>query len=126
MTRSDIPRLDLVVLDCPDPVSLADFYARLLDWAPEGEPAKDAEWVTLRGPGGGVGIAFQRDTDYAPPTWPSPQRPQMLHLDMNVADATAAHERAVRLGAAVLDDHNRGFVVYADPAGHPFCLCRCD
>ncbi|CAM5319491.1 VOC domain-containing protein OS=Streptomyces fumanus OX=67302 GN=GCM10018772_33210 PE=4 SV=1 [Streptomyces fumanus] len=31
------------------------------------------------------------------------------------------------LGARVLDAEDRekkDFVVYADPAGHPFCLCR--
>lgn len=42
-----------------------------------------------------------------------------------------AHERAVELGATPLlpttapePDKTSGFRVYADPAGHPFCLCR--
>jgi hypothetical protein len=36
----------------------------------------------------------------------------MAHLDIRVSDVDAEHERA--------DAHWR---VYADPAGHPFCLC---
>lgn len=38
-----------------------------------------------------------------------------------------AHERVLALGARPLDEEDRekkDFVVYADPAGHPFCLCR--
>jgi hypothetical protein len=48
-----------------------------------------------------------------------------------VHDMVQAHARAVDLGARPLDpeedpaeDETRGFRVYADPAGHPFCLCR--
>jgi len=44
-----------------------------------------------------------------------------------VADIVAADEEARRLGAVVLQKADMsapsGFVVYADPAGHPFCLC---
>jgi predicted RNA-binding protein YlxR (DUF448 family) len=44
-----------------------------------------------------------------------------------MTDLMAAHERVLALGAVVLDDNNgepgRGYWVYADPAGHPFCLC---
>lgn len=40
----------------------------------------------------------------------------------------AAQARALALGARPLDFHDdggeRNFRVYADPAGHPFCLCR--
>ena len=101
-----IPRLGAVVLDCPDPRALAGFYARLLDW----QPARDDDgWSTLEGPDG-------------PPTWPDSQRPQMFHLDLLVADLDAAHDRAIELGATLLD-RQRTFRVYADPAGHPFCLC---
>jgi predicted enzyme related to lactoylglutathione lyase len=56
------------------------------------------------------------------------ERPQQIHLDFYVQDVAAAHEKAVGLGAKVLQvaDHlttDNGFQVYADPAGHPFCLC---
>jgi catechol 2,3-dioxygenase-like lactoylglutathione lyase family enzyme len=119
-----VPRFDLVVLDCPNPTALAGFYARLLDWPLDDEANDDSDWVTLRAARGGAGIAFQRIPDYRPPTWPAGERPQMFHLDLNVADPVAAHDRALALGATVLDEKHAGrFVVYADLDGHPFCLC---
>ncbi len=115
-----VPRLGSVVLDCPDPHALADFYARLLDWPPNKRP--DDGWATIEGPAGAM-IEFQRAADYRPPTWPDPERPQMFHLDFQVDDMDAAHERALAVGATHLDTQ-RTFRVYADPAGHPFCLCQ--
>ena len=55
------------------------------------------------------------------------RRAQQLHLDLWVDDLTAAHEQAISLGARLLqaaDDPEAAevFQVYADPAGHPFCL----
>jgi catechol 2,3-dioxygenase-like lactoylglutathione lyase family enzyme len=115
-----VPRLGSVVLDCPDPRALADFYARLLDWK-QAEQTEDA-WATIQGPGGAM-IEFQRAADYQAPTWPDPRIPQMFHLDFQVDDLDTAHERAVGIGAVLLD-RQRTFRVYADPAGHPFCLCQ--
>jgi predicted enzyme related to lactoylglutathione lyase len=114
-----VPRYGSVVLDCPDPRALADFYARLLDW-PAG--TGDERWTTIEGPGGAM-IEFQHSPDYRPPTWPDPERQQMFHFDFQVDDLDAAHERAVEIGARLLDQQ-RTFRVYADPAGHPFCLCQ--
>ena len=122
-----IPRIDSVVFDCPDPRSLADFYARLLDWPPDPNPDPDGSWVDLKNPHGGAGVSFQRADDYRAPQWPDPSAPQQLHVDFDVDDLDAAHERALELGARLLDDQGMkktGFRVYADPAGHPFCLCR--
>jgi glyoxalase superfamily protein len=50
-----------------------------------------------------------------------------VHLDLHVDDAAAAHERAMSLGARLLKDAadlgaDEGHQVYADPAGHPFCI----
>lgn len=114
-----VPRFGSVVLDCPDPAALAGFYARLLDW-PAPEVQDGNWWATVEGPG--VKVEFQRADDYAAPTWPSVERPQMFHLDLRVDDLSAAHDRAVALGARHLDTQS-SFRVYADPAGHPFCLC---
>jgi hypothetical protein len=47
----------------------------------------------------------------------------MLHLDFRVADLDAEHDGAVQIGARFLADESPEFRVYADPAGHPFCLC---
>ncbi len=129
---SDAPvpvRLDTVVLDCPDPAALARFYAALL--GRQVDPGGDATWQSLTGDGSGPSLAFQRAERYVAPSWPDGV-PQQMHLDLTVTDMAAAHARAVQLGAVPLDpqraptgDESRGFRVYADPAGHPFCLCRC-
>ena len=62
-------------------------------------------------------------------TWPDGPRPQQLHLDLSVstlADLDRAHERALALGARLLEDRSDDPVeqlrIYADPAGHPFCI----
>ena len=41
-----------------------------------------------------------------------------MHLDVMVEDVDAAGPRVLALGATKLDRPG----VYADPAGHPFCL----
>jgi catechol 2,3-dioxygenase-like lactoylglutathione lyase family enzyme len=118
-TDAAVPRFHSVALDCPDPAALAGFYARLLGWP---APTDGGEWVTLQAPGGGPTIAFQQAAGFVAPTWPAPDVQQQLHLDLVVDDMDAAHERAVALGARHLDTQD-GFRVFADPAGHPFCLC---
>jgi catechol 2,3-dioxygenase-like lactoylglutathione lyase family enzyme len=115
-------RFGSVVLDCPDPGALADFYARLLGWPPDAEPSPG--WATLTPPDGGVKIEFQHADDWRPPTWPDPEVQQMSHLDFVVEDLEAAHEWAVEVGAEFVRD-SKTFRVYLDPAGHPFCLCAC-
>ncbi|WP_416972597.1 VOC family protein [Streptomyces sp. 4F14] len=113
--------LGTVVLDCPDPRALAAFYAGLLGGTADG----DDEWITLT-PATGAALAFQRAPGHVAPAWPSGDRSQQFHLDLTVPDLDSAEREALALGAKVLDaeDRERGFRVYADPAGHPFCLCR--
>ncbi|TKG73594.1 VOC family protein [Prauserella endophytica] len=114
-----------VALDCPDPYGLAGFYGELLGWKIHDENKPGDRWVTLVNPDGGADICFQEDPAYRPPTWPSNERAQMLHLDFDVPDIDAEHHRVLDLGARLLDDEPKTFRVYADPAGHPFCLCAC-
>jgi len=116
-------RLGAIVLDCPDPRGLAEFYAQLLGWSVAEDAADD--WVDVVSPDGGPTVSFQLALDYQPPTWPNPERQQMLHLDIEVHDLDAEHDRAVRIGARPLTGKQGTFRVYADPAGHPFCLCAC-
>jgi predicted enzyme related to lactoylglutathione lyase len=115
-----------IVLDCPDPAALAGFYAELLGWPPAAL-AHEGHWATLTNPAGGFRLEFQQATDYRAPTWPDPALPQMCHLDLTVEDLDAAAARAVAVGARPLDlsAEHPTFRVYADPAGHPFCLCAC-
>ncbi len=119
-----IAALQCVVLDCPDAPALARFYQGLLG----GEVNRaDPRWATgeafatLHSPSGLV-LAFQRVTDYQPPDWPGSARPQQFHLDLEVTDTDQAHARVTELGAIRLQADPRGWCVYADPAGHPFCL----
>jgi len=119
-----IARLRTVVLDCPDPAALADFYRQLLG----GEIATaEADWVTLE-PEPGRRIAFQLAEDHVPPTWPGGDRPQQLHLDVTVDDIDVAEPAVLAIGARKHDVQpgdadGDTFRVYLDPAGHPFCLC---
>ncbi|MFZ3561535.1 VOC family protein [Streptomyces sp. BH055] len=120
-----VAEYSVVAVDCPDPAALAGFYAALLG----GEIKHDDEdWYDLYVPGGHR-IAFQRAPGHRPPRWPHAEdNSQQLHLDFDVTDMAAAESEALALGAMPLDlddeDGRRGFRVYADPAGHPFCLCR--
>jgi len=117
--------LDVVAFDCPDARALAGFYAGVLGW--EVHPDSDDDWVTIRPSAGAPGhaLAFQRIDDYVAPTWPGGEHPQQAHIDLHAADM-AAGERLVLDAGATRHAHqpspSGGFVVYLDPAGHPFCL----
>jgi catechol 2,3-dioxygenase-like lactoylglutathione lyase family enzyme len=129
MPNAAVPRFDTVTIDCPDPAALARFYGALLEWpAPEAEGLDEngyegaGDYVALDPPEGGTAITFQRAAGFVAPTWPEPTVQQQMHLDLAVDDMETAHERAVALGARHLDTQEK-FRVYADPAGHLFCLC---
>ncbi|NEE15874.1 VOC family protein [Streptomyces sp. SID7499] len=123
-----IADLQCVVLDCPEPVELAAFYGSILGGTvnqPDRRWALSDDWATLHAPSGVV-LAFQRAVGHHPPLWPDPSRPQQFHLDFGVADLDRAEEQVLAHGAAVLDAgaDGRSWRIYADPAGHPFCLVR--
>ncbi|MFD7664598.1 VOC family protein [Streptomyces sp. NPDC059788] len=123
-------RVQCTALDCPDPLRLARFYAELLGGEINRRTSlwtTDDDWVTLHTATGTV-LAFQRVPGHRPPRWPDPAHPQQSHLDLGVDDLETAHHKALDAGATLLDSTHdappRGFRVYADPAGHPFCLVR--
>ncbi|MBB6421574.1 VOC family protein [Streptomyces massasporeus] len=123
-----IADLQCVVLDCPEPVQLAAFYRSILGGTvnqPDRRWALSDDWATLHTPSGVV-LAFQRAADHHPPLWRDPSRPQQFHLDFGVADLDLAEEQVLAHGATVLDAgaDGRSWRIYADPAGHPFCLVR--
>lgn len=118
-------RLRTVVIDCADPVELAEFYRRVLGGSVR--PEAD-DWVVLDVAPGDV-LAFQRADDHLAPTWPMNVRPQQLHLDLTVpgrAELDEQHDRVLALGGRLLldrsDDPEEPLRVYADLAGHPFCI----
>jgi hypothetical protein len=133
-----VPHLRQVVLDCPDARALAEFYRHLLglEYRPGDEPpepghddGRGRDWLVLRSADGVPRLAFQQVDRLLPPTWPDGAVPQQLHLDLTVpsaGDLQVQHERVLRLGGRLLfdrsDDPDEPLRVYADPAGHPFCV----
>ena len=132
------PIVRQIVLDTTDARGLAEFYRQLLGWQyrPGDEPPAPGDpdplgrdWLVLRNPEDGPGIAFQNVDAMPRATWPEGPIPQQLHLDTTVPDVAeldAQHERVLDLGAELLldrsDDPEEPLRVYGDPAGHPFCI----
>jgi len=133
-----LPVIWQTVLDTTDPRRLAEFYRQLfgLRYRPGDEPPtpgrpdpKGQDWLVLKSPADGAALAFQKVEELPQATWPDGPVPQQLHLDATVptkADLDVQHERALALGARLLqdrsDDPEEPLRVYADPAGHPFCI----
>ena len=119
------PQLTLTAinLDCPDPLALADFYQRATGFELHPKSGPDFAGLTRED---GLFIGFQRVADYRAPQWPDQTAPQQFHLDFAVDDLEAAELMLVELGA-VKPEHQPGaprWLVFADPAGHPFCVTR--
>lgn len=120
---SDSIRLSSVAVNCPDAPSLAAFYADITGGA---VTFSSPGWATVDGPGGR--IDFQTVPDHMPPTWPDPTVPTQLHLDFLVDDLDAAGARVLAAGATRFEfqPNAEHCLVFADPAGHPFCLTTWD
>ncbi|WP_394253444.1 VOC family protein [Arthrobacter pityocampae] len=130
------PQLLHTVLDTTDVRGLAEFYRRLLglqyrpeDESPSEGQADDADWLVLTDVHGRRKLAFQHVDHLKRTTWPAPDVPMQMHLDLTVPDKgtlVVQHSRALALGAEPLfdrtDDPDEPLYVYADPAGHPFCI----
>lgn len=112
----------IVVFDTADLAAESSFWAGLTGGTVDAED----DWHTVM-VDGEPRVACQLAPDHVAPDWPDGAS-QQVHLDLYVDDLQAAHEKATALGARLLkpaDDPQAksGFQVYADPAGHPFCLC---
>lgn len=134
MTTS-FPRLLHTVLDATDVRELAEFYRELLGLSyragdePPGDGVDGPGWLVLVDAGGRRVLAFQQVEVLPRATWPTGGVPQQVHVDFTVPDRGALahhHARALALGARHLRDGSGDEVepihVYADPAGHPFCV----
>ncbi len=88
---------------------------------------QNTDWHSVLVDGEGR-FGVQRAPNHVPPDWPDGTPEQQMHLDVWVDNLKAAYEEAISLGARLLKSADNpaaaeGFQVYADPAGHPFCLC---
>ena len=113
----------IIVFDAPDLDAESAFWAGLLDGVVDAED----DWHSLIVDGQWI-MGFQLAPNHVPPEWPNGAQQQQIHLDLWIDDLEAAHQKAISLGARLLqpaEDPNapEGFQVYADPAGHPFCFC---
>jgi predicted enzyme related to lactoylglutathione lyase len=109
-----------VVIDCSSPRALADFYADFLGM----QSVDDSpERVVIAYPDGRLPmLGFQRVLPYVAPRWQDPDHPSLIHLDLHFEDVDEARAKAERLGATRLPGGG-SCAVYADPEGHPICLC---
>lgn len=109
-----------LVIDCPEPLELARFYADLLGWRVH--DGSTDEWANVEGDRGELN--FQRVEGYRAPEWPEQVVPQQMHLDVIVDDLDEAEAATLALGATKHEvQPGETFRVFLDPAGHPFCLC---
>jgi catechol 2,3-dioxygenase-like lactoylglutathione lyase family enzyme len=132
------PALRAVVVDAINAREVAEFYRELLGYVyrhgdespPPGEPDPQGDdWLVLRDRTGDARLAVQYVAELPRSTWPEAQVPQQLHLDLTVPDIdelAVQRDRAQALGATILLDRSADpeepLYVFADPAGHPFCI----
>ncbi len=112
-----------IVLNTPEPLALAAFWARHLGGAPvewyDG-------WVTIEPPPHGQRLSFQRSETE------SGDGASGVHFDVLVGDLERAHDTVVAAGGEYLEERTSPrpdeagnpvpWRVYADPDGHRFCL----
>lgn len=132
----DHPELLQTVIDTTEPRTLAEFYRKLLGYVyrPGDEPtgvgeADDPDWLALTDTVGTRRLAFQQVDQLETTTWPSNEVPMQMHLDLTVRDSgelERQRQRVEEFGAIVLldrtNDEDEPLYVFADPAGHPFCI----
>ena len=124
-TREDVcmkTTRQVVVFDAADLAAESAFWAGMLG----GRVFIDDTFHSVFDADGRWVIGVQFAPDHVPPEWPD-GNPQQVHLDLHIDDPAGAHAEAIELGARLLqaaDDLTaaEGHQVYADPAGHPFCL----
>ena len=113
----------VVVFDAADLEGESTFWAGVLN----GWVARDDDWHSVIDAEGLWRIGVQLAPNHVAPDWPGETVAQQVHLDLHVDDPGEAHAHVMALGARLLQgvenfEAEDGFQVYADPAGHPFCI----
>src|SRR5215831_12379169 len=88
------------IIDCPDPMKLATFYAQVTGRAIIEGSGDSMAGVSF----GEVDLAFQRVENYRPPRWPDDEHPKQYHLDFEVDDIESEQRRVIEFGATLLKD----------------------
>jgi hypothetical protein len=112
-------RFGAITLDCADPGPLAEFWAGLLG----GEIAFTSDaFVAVKLEN--LWLTAVQVENYQSPTWPGGEIAKQMHLDLSVKELDASSAEVVRLGATRCDlqPAPERYLVFLDPAGHPFCL----
>jgi hypothetical protein len=114
----------VIVFDAADLSAESAFWAGILGGRVI--PDDDDRWHSVLDADGQWRIGVQLAPNHVAPEWPD-GAPQQVHLDLHVTDPQRAHDEAISLGARLLQaapslDVLEGHQVYADPAGHPFCI----
>ena len=127
-----VPHLLHTVLDTDDVRGTAEFWRQLLDLRyrlGDEEVTEGEDWLVLTDHDGHRTLAFQLTDDLQRSTWPEPGVPMQLHLDLTVSsveELDEQHERVLELGGELrferTDTPEEPLRVYADPAGHVFCI----
>jgi hypothetical protein len=112
----------VVVFDAADLSAESAFWAGVLD----GHVFEDETFHSVIDSDGKWRVGVQLAPNHVQPEWPDGVQ-QQVHLDLHVEDPHEAHRRVVALGARLLQaaqdlSADEGHQVYADPAGHPFCI----
>ncbi len=89
-----------------------EFWRGVTGYALSPARGEHDEFATLVPPDGDAHLRVQRLGD----------GPSRLHLDVHVADPSAAAEDAVALGATVIARPDLGYVVMSSPGGFTFCF----
>ena len=112
-------RFGAISLDCADPDVLADFWAAVVD----GEVAFRSDTFDAV-KAGSLWLTAVKVDNYQAPTWPGDDTPKQMHLDLAVSDLAEAEREVLALGAtkATTQPSPASYLVFLDPAGHPFCL----
>ena len=106
-------------IDCADASRTAAFFAQLLGW----EVTYD-EGGMASVEGDGTTLYFGEIEGYEAPGWPSEHK--QFHLDLRAPDPQEMVAKVSDLGGS-LPEFQPGdgrWLVFLDPAGHPFCISQ--
>ena len=79
-------------------------------------------WIVIGDAPDRPGVAFEKVEDYPAAHLAGNDVPQQMHFDVRVDDLDEAEPKVLALGARRLEGGGDAYRVFADPAGHPFCL----